>query len=97
MDEKKITEMSHESSASIPKISKLQLNVVSTRENRPTTYRNIAKELKMKVVDKYRRDFPGLGNTELHFLCSVVFIQRMWRQRRIKNIISEYLSPRVAI
>ena len=94
MDEKKITEMSHESSASIPKISKLQLNVVSTR---PTTPRNTARDLKQKVLEKYRREFPGLGATELDFLCSIVFIQRLWRQRRIKNIISEYLSPRVAI
>lgn len=48
-------------------------------------------------MEKYQREFPGLGEAELRFLCSVVFIQRLWRQRKIKSIISEYLSPRVAI
>ena len=59
--------------------------------------KNIVKDLKTKVYEKYQRDFPGLKRAELKFLCSIVFIQRLWRQRRIKNIISEFLSPRVPI
>lgn len=43
------------------------------------------------------RVFPGLCSSELNFLCSIVFIQRIWRERKIKNIISVYLSPRAPI
>jgi hypothetical protein len=35
-----------------------------------------------------------LKKRELKFLCSVILIQRLWRQRRIKNLISEFISPR---
>jgi hypothetical protein len=48
-------------------------------------------------VEKYRKDLPGLKKVELRFLCSIVLIQRLWRQRRIKHLISEYISPRVNI
>lgn len=59
--------------------------------------KNNVKDLKTLVFDKYRKEFPGLKKAELKFLCSIVYIQRLWRQRRIKNIISEFFSPRVTI
>ena len=47
-----------------------------------------------KIKTKYNKDFPGLYKDELNFLCSVVLIQRLWRQKRIKDLINEYISPK---
>lgn len=94
LDEKKITEMSEESSASVPKISKLQIpsqQPVFTKKSNATSLQ----DLKLKINEKYMKELPGLKKRELKFLCSIVLIQRLWRQHKIKNFISEFLSPRV--
>ena len=46
------------------------------------------KELKDKIAEKYKRELPSLKIYEIKFYCSIVLIQRLWRQKRIKNFIS---------
>lgn len=52
------------------------------------------KELRKKIEEKYRKELPALKTFEVKFYCSIVLIQRLWRQRRIKRFISEFISPR---
>ena len=98
LKEKKITEMSQESSNSAPKLNKLSLKLEMPKDSkryqcgRQQDVR--IKELKKKIQDKYRKELPSLKMTELRFFVSIVLIQRLWRQRRIKRIISDFISPR---
>lgn len=98
MNEKKITEVSEESSASITKLNKLSLNVRVCREGGAGRGCNgHARELKQKIEERYRRELPNLKQSELKFFCAMVLVQRLWRQRKIKTLISEFISPRSAL
>lgn len=90
--------MSQESCESIPKLSKLNLNIHIPKENKDRIINknkeNRIKELRKKIEDKYTKDLPSLKLFEMKFFCSIVLIQRLWRQRRIKKFINDFISPR---
>jgi hypothetical protein len=95
MNEKKITELSEESSASITKLNKLNLNIKICKEPIfKLSCNGHIRELKQKIQDRYRKELPNLKHAELKFFCSMVLVQRLWRQRKIKSLISEFISPR---
>lgn len=52
------------------------------------------RELKQKVQEKYYKELPNLKPSELKFYCAIVLVQRLWRQRKIKSLISEFITPR---
>lgn len=37
--------------------------------------------------------YPKLSTAELKVLCAVVLIQRIWRQKKVKDMIGDFLSP----
>ena len=47
-----------------------------------------------KIKEKYKKTFPKLKIPELKVLSAIVLIQRLWRQRKVKEMIGEFLSPR---
>jgi hypothetical protein len=50
--------------------------------------------MKLKIQEKYSKIFPDLSSHQMSFLTIVVVIQRLWRQRRTKRMISDFMSPR---
>jgi hypothetical protein len=41
--------------------------------------------MKLKVMKNIQRDFPNLDHAEKKVICAVIIIQRLWRQRKVKQ------------
>ena len=54
----------------------------------------VIRKMHLKVKEKYRKTFPKLKGNELKVLSAIVLIQRLWRQKKVKDMIGEFLSPR---
>lgn len=48
----------------------------------------------LKIKERYAKYFPNLKSQEQRLLCAVILIQRLWRQKKVKLMIGEFLSPR---
>ena len=46
--------------------------------------------IKLKLLET----MPGLSSQERRLLTAVIFVQRSWRQKKVKRIIGNYLAPR---
>ena len=49
----------------------------------------------LKIKHKYNKMYPKLAEDELKVLAAIVLTQRMLRQKKVKDMIGEFLSPRV--
>ncbi len=54
----------------------------------------MVKEMHLKIKERYAKYFPNLKSQEQRLLCAVILMQRLWRQKKVKLMIGEFLSPR---
>jgi hypothetical protein len=50
--------------------------------------------MKIKIIGKYSKLFPNLIREEIRFISCIVLIQRLWRQKKVKEFINDFRSPR---
>ena len=55
--------------------------------------KNREKLLLEKIREKCKRDYPFFTEKERKILTYVIFVQRMWRQKKTKALIHGYLLP----
>ncbi len=41
--------------------------------------------MRLKVMKNIQRDYPNLDINEKKVICAVIIIQRLWRQRKVKQ------------
>jgi hypothetical protein len=52
--------------------------------------------MKLKVMKNIQRDYPNLEPTEKKVICAVIIIQRLWRQRKVKQFFEHYVTPKAS-
>lgn len=93
--------MSQESEASASKLNKrknLNLKIDIEYDQKDLILEKVKDEriteLLRKIKNHYRRELPSFKSHEIKFLCSIILIQRLWRQKRMKKFINNFISPR---
>ena len=52
--------------------------------------------MKLKVMKNIQRDYPNLDVTEKKVICAVIIVQRLWRQRKVKQFFQHYVTPKAS-
>ena len=56
--------------------------------------KTLIRDMHCKIKAKYRKVYPSLRTSEIKVLSAIILVQRLWRQRKVKEMIGEFLSPR---
>lgn len=49
-----------------------------------------------KVMKNIQKDYPNLDVSEKKVMCAVIVIQRLWRQKKVKQFFEHYATPKAS-
>lgn len=68
---------------------KLQINLDTDKDGDEKTRFNqkldLVRTMRIKIMKNIQREYPNLEIDEKKVMCAVIIIQRLWRQRKVKQ------------
>ena len=58
--------------------------------------KEIVKTMQLKVMKNIQRDYLNLDVGEKRVICAVIIVQRLWRQRKVKQFFEHYVTPKAS-
>ena len=68
----------------------------SAQDNKLKEKKEILKTMKLKVMKNIHRDYPNLDLNQKKVMSAVIIIQRLWRQRKVKQFVEHYVTPKAS-
>lgn len=50
--------------------------------------------MRLKVMKNIHKDYPNLDGNEKKVICAIIVIQRLWRQKKVKQFFEHYVTPK---